>query len=462
MLSYVFAGIALLTGAIAMGTFWAQAKPQKRCSFGITLPEQALIDPEVQAATKYFHRMMGMASAVLLLCLLPLFFLKAFLSVYGYFFFWVVLSFVVSYAPYGQAHRSLKLLKHRKGWDTGEKRIVQADLRASREKGKGRLSLAWFLFPFALSLSLAYLAIQDSQTPIAISAGISCLFSVLFAWQAWTVRQLQTKLYHKESQVNAALHRVKTRALAKLFLAVACFESLFAALLYWTGDAETGTEGGFAAWVLVLGVVPIVLVLSYTWLWFSHKKKWLGDEGEAELPVDEDDLWIGGLLYRNPNNPAIFVEKRFGFGTTVNVGTRGGRAFLWGTLGVTAAVILGVGLLIGILDSRTPQLEVTADQKVDIRYPLYSYSFSLDQIQTLTLEESLPSGRRTNGIATDRIARGDFRLDGWGRSKLYVFKDIPPYLVINLGELHVVYNTDNPQATRALYERLKAASDSGK
>ena len=34
---------------------------------------------------------------------------------------------------------------------------------------------------------------------------------------------------------------------------------------------------------------------------------------------EEDDKWIrGGLIYYNPDDPAIFVEKRVGVGTTMN------------------------------------------------------------------------------------------------------------------------------------------------
>ena len=35
---------------------------------------------------------------------------------------------------------------------------------------------------------------------------------------------------------------------------------------------------------------------------------------------DDDRYWYGGFFYNNPDDPALFVPKRFGFGWTMNFG----------------------------------------------------------------------------------------------------------------------------------------------
>lgn len=35
---------------------------------------------------------------------------------------------------------------------------------------------------------------------------------------------------------------------------------------------------------------------------------------------DDDRYWRGGFLYNNPDDPAVFVRKRFGLGWTLNFG----------------------------------------------------------------------------------------------------------------------------------------------
>ena len=38
------------------------------------------------------------------------------------------------------------------------------------------------------------------------------------------------------------------------------------------------------------------------------------------MALDDDKDWIGGLLYFNPRDPALFVEKRFGIAWGLNYG----------------------------------------------------------------------------------------------------------------------------------------------
>lgn len=47
---------------------------------------------------------------------------------------------------------------------------------------------------------------------------------------------------------------------------------------------------------------------------------------------DDDRRWFGNILYNNPDDPDIFVRKRFGLGHTVNIGRPLGKLILLGTL----------------------------------------------------------------------------------------------------------------------------------
>ncbi len=45
-----------------------------------------------------------------------------------------------------------------------------------------------------------------------------------------------------------------------------------------------------------------------------------------------DDCWKGGVIYYNPADPAMWVEKRFGIGWTVNFGNPGAWFVMGGIL----------------------------------------------------------------------------------------------------------------------------------
>ncbi len=55
-----------------------------------------------------------------------------------------------------------------------------------------------------------------------------------------------------------------------------------------------------------------------------------------------DSRWIGGMLYFNPQDPALFVEKRFGVGYTLNCG----HPISWVILGALIAIPLVSALLL--------------------------------------------------------------------------------------------------------------------
>ena len=87
---------------------------------------------------------------------------------------------------------------------------------------------------------------------------------------------------------------------------------------------------------------------------------------------------------------------------------------------------------------------------------LYRNTIAYDAMQSLTLEETLPNvGVKTNGFAAGKTLRGNFRVDGWGPSRLFVNLDQPPFVVIKTADTHVVVNFADPLQTRRLYSELK-------
>ena len=76
----------------------------------------------------------------------------------------------------------------------------------------------------------------------------------------------------------------------------------------------------------------------------------LMEQGSADAPltngIADNSHWVWGVFYVNKNDPSIMVEKRFGFGYTINFGNR------WAVLLMVAFLVLILGLsLVGVLDS---------------------------------------------------------------------------------------------------------------
>lgn len=55
---------------------------------------------------------------------------------------------------------------------------------------------------------------------------------------------------------------------------------------------------------------------------------------------DDDRFWIAGVLYNNPDDPDLFVPKRFGLGWTVNIGRPLGKVLIIGPLLLPVALAI--------------------------------------------------------------------------------------------------------------------------
>ena len=167
--------------------------------------------------------------------------------------------------------------------------------------------------------------------------------------------------------------------------------------------------------------------------------------------VDEDEHWINGYYY-NPSDPRRMVDKRVGAGMTSNL-AKSGKAGRIGAVFLT--LMLGCMFVLFLkMDFATFHMEVTAS-RVSIDAPFYSYDFAVADIQKVTVTEALlTKGIRTNGAATQDYLLGNFRYDEYGKVKMYVYREHPPYLVITLPDLTVIYNSKSEQETKAFYEDL--------
>jgi hypothetical protein len=235
---------------------------------------------------------------------------------------------------------------------------------------------------------------------------------------------------------------------------MAIFESFNAIVAYTilTG----GSSSDFSLWMI--GIVMVSLVPLGA-VFFVHNKVRTLDErlsvtdGQGIL-TDDDEYWINGSTYYNPNDQSVMVPKRIGIGTTVNMATRAGKWIKYGGIVLAIAIVLPLTAFAVQSDNTSPSLQVEENGVINIDYPMYDFSFSINDVQEITLEESLPTGFRTNGTATAEYARGNFSLEKLGDAKLYIFKNSPPYIFIKLDGLYIIFNDKDPASTKAIYDEL--------
>ena len=88
-------------------------------------------------------------------------------------------------------------------------------------------------------------------------------------------------------------------------------------------------------------LIAIVLILIWHPQRSSAKTNTSVDRVRTDSVFRDDDrYWYGGFFYNNPDDPALFVPKRFGLGWTVNFGHPQGKLVLIGML--LLPLVLGI------------------------------------------------------------------------------------------------------------------------
>jgi len=121
-----------------------------------------------------------------------------------------------------------------------------------------------------------------------------------------------------------------------------------------------------------------------------------------------------------------------------------------------APIAVGAALVIGVFWTQVRPPGVHAGpQGLRVDTLFYGATIPADDIVAVSLEHRLPRIlAKTNGFNGAGTLRGWFRVEGWGKGRLYVDEGMSPYVVVRLREGFVVVNFREPERTLALYHDL--------
>jgi uncharacterized membrane protein len=172
--------------------------------------------------------------------------------------------------------------------------------------------------------------------PLLITALVAAAMALLAGWQLRSVRQIRA------GGVAGAAERHQHQAILWALLGVEyllTLTSIWASLLPLRAGAPNGQPAGAPEIVplLVLSVAVLLAVLLILAHFGQGGARLAGAAAaiEAEPPAagpigdrSPDSCWKGGVFYYNPEDPAVWVEKRFGIGYTLNFGRAAAWVFL--------------------------------------------------------------------------------------------------------------------------------------
>lgn len=422
-----------------------ETKFKKNIAVGVTFPQEARDDEELQQILSIYKKHLLYVCIALFVTAIPCIFIPATAGmVMTIWMIWLLLCCVLPYVPYIQCNRKLKQLKETRGWKQQTGPVQTVDLRAASIQTRW-LSPYWFLLPAAISLVPLL-----SDTDIAIVYLLDAAL-ILFFWFCYRC------LYRNKSEVvddnpalTEALTRIRRHHWGRMWLICAWFVAALNLLIWLTSFSATLTLAGTLALGLILVIASVYLELKLRKL----QEKLTAQSGTG-FYVDDDDKWIWGIFYYDPNDSRLIVNNRVGLNTTVNMAKRSGQIFM----GLTALLLLALpflGVWMDRLETTPVGLEMT-DSAIVSTHTGVEYEIPLEDITCIEYVTEKPDLRRTAGTGMETVQKGRFSTP-WGSASICLDPRTLPYIYVETDEgKRYLFGSADSSETEAVYQQLKTA-----
>ena len=433
----------LWVAPLVSGVLVNDAKFKKNLAVGVTIPPEFQADPDIAAHLARFRRQEWTLCIILVLAAVPCIFVQDFGRNMTLWSVWLLLVCVLPYAPYARCNLALKRLKAERGWRRETAPCTETvDLSAIPSY---RWLSAWlFALPFAVSL-LPLLWSAENWIVLLTDAGCVVLFWLCYRF----CYRKKSERVDENAELAKVLSQVRLHRWGRLWLVSAW---TMAALNLMFSLAEPNSVFSLCAFGAV--VLLHITYLLYTEFRLRALQAKLTAGAATGTLVDEDDRWIFGQFYYNPDDRHLIVNARTGLNTTVNLAWPAGRIFM----GFAALCLLGmlaIGPWMSSLDTRPVTLTATETELIST-YGTKETRIPRAEITDVTLLDELPDGlSRTNGTSMEHLTYGRYFSRVYGGIDLCLDPTEPPFLLISTAEKTYLLASREAEQTREVAEALE-------
>lgn len=421
-----------------------EAKPKKNIIVGTTLPHEAQGDPAVLALTARYKRELKWVCLALMLPAIPGVFIRDFGLNMLLWTTWILVICVAVNIPYVRCNRALRRLKADRGWRREPSGQAVADLRAAAMELKW-LSPLWFLPPVVMAL----VPLLFDRTLWWVCLMDAVLVLLFYACYRWLYRN-KAEVVDGDTDRTMALTRLRRYNWGKCWLVIAWATGLFFGGLFLVESAWL-----FMALLLIYIVVVVGAVVGLELRVRRLQEKLTADSG-GDFYVDEDDHWIWGMFYYNPNDRRLIVNDRVGMNTSVNLARRSGQVIMGASLALLLALPL-VGVWLMHEEAIPVELTVT-ETAVVARHSGTEYQVPLSDIESAELLTERPAASRVAGTAMESVSKGWYKNDEWGRFTCCIDPRTGPWLLLRTTDGEIwLFNAADSAATEAAYAAVETA-----
>ncbi|MDD5937316.1 MAG: PH domain-containing protein [Clostridiales bacterium] len=453
MMFFIMLPCYLIVIAAFAYTMNSAAKPNGYILLGVKLPKQEMNRLEIQNMVKKFKKRNRYLTIGMFITTALAFFLRAYpiistlycLLLIG---LWLVAMWVLLVKTFDEVYA----YKKEQGWTVGDTYSISVDTEVARLKKYFPYSKWHWLAVLVLTVIGCFLwKTEDAGGIDYVYMAVNAVASVALFGIYSIVPKVKSNIYSENSEINVALNRCY------------CYEMTKAMVLAAYINAVSWLIGGIFPepiynYSLVLAIVILSSILNCAVIFIAMNKvkkerNLLMQVENSNFEIDDDIYWRGGI-YKNPNDPKLWVEKRFGFGLTMNMAHSAGKVM---DVIVTIIMVGCLAMLIHYVPLDFPSLSLTMDSdKIYINATQYDTEINFSDITEASILTELPKLYKNSGLANATYDFGKFRAKEYGQSRVYINKEQPKrYLLIYTEDSMYFINSDHAEELEACITELQ-------
>lgn len=172
---------------------------------------------------------------------------------------------------------------------------------------------------------------------------------------------------------------------------------------------------------------------------------------------NEDQYWIGGILYYNKNDKHSMVNVRTGFGTTMNLATPIGMGFA--VFGALVFLTIPVMCLWMVLEEYTPIKLSLINETLTAEHLSVDYEIPVENIENITVINELPTWSKVSGTGMDNLCKGTFYIRNEGKCEAFVNPENTEFIKIEADGVRYYMSGADDDATARLIEELQELTE---
>ena len=426
-------------------------KPKKNLIINVTLPLDAREDEQVLKYCKTYRHRLGIAAIVFVVIFPLVFLIQSFSIVLTFYMIWLTVVIFVMYGIYSRYHMKLKRLKKERGWTSKTAVDLIVDDKVAWEPPK-KLGPGLFFPPILFSLvPLVHNIVSDGLTAMLVVYIINAALVAAFYLLYRLLFRARPEIIDEDTTLSIALTKVRRYNWSKAWISTAWLTGIYN-LFFWIF-----IQHAFGMIITTAAFVGAMLLVALNAEFSARKaQEELTANSGAEVYVDEDDYWIGGILYYNPNNKQTLVSERVGINMTVNMARPAGKFFI----AITALTLIAMpffGIAFMPMEFTPLRIDVT-DSAVIMRHST-KITVDISDIVEVELREDLRPISRQAGTNLPSLYAGRWLISNIGTATLRLNPQYPPFIVITTDNRTYIFGTSDVERTLEAYQKLRQRLD---